>query len=39
MPSVVAGLWIIVGVVAFNKNGDYGAPPSLQPNYQEQEIK
>ena len=39
MPMVVAGLWIVVGVVAYNKNGDYGAPWHLQNQHKEQEIK
>ena len=36
-PTILATLWIIIGVIAYRKNGEYGAPWGLLYMQQEEE--
>jgi len=36
-PTIFATIWVIIGVIAYRKNGEYGAPWGLLYMQQEQE--
>jgi hypothetical protein len=36
-PTIFASIWVIIGVIAYRKNGEYGAPWGLLYMQQEEE--